>query len=206
MTSSNKLLPPMAMRPAGPFGRPFAAIMEAMNAGSYRETLAALSPRQGDSLLEIGFGTGAFLKLAARRMKSGLLTGVDPSSLMVGLAKRKLSRHSKQFEINLSVGDDESVASSGPLFNSVVAIHSFQFWRAPETTLTRLYHRMTDGGVVCLTLRRHGARPPVWLPNPISRSADETTQTLSLLHSSGYYEAKCYKSTRASDFLIARKR
>lgn len=193
------------MRPAGPFGRPFAAIMEAMNAGSYRETLASLSPRQGDSLLEIGFGTGAFLRLTAGHMKSSRMTGVDPSPLMVDLAKRKLSRFSKRFEINLSVGDDESIANSGPLFSGVVAIHSFQFWRTPKTTLTRLFQRMTDGGVLCLTLRRHGAHPPAWLPNPISRSADETTQTLSLLHSSGFCEAKCYKSTRASDFLIARK-
>lgn len=195
--------PPLPMRPDGFFGRPFALLMEAMNTQAYATTLSILDPPPGSTLLEIGFGTGAFLERAAHSMKKGRLIGVDPSPLMVKMATARLRKFTRRFDIDLRVGDDLSINEPPKSVNRIAALHSFQFWTAPEIALARLRSMLADGGALCLALRNHGKYPPQWLPNPISRSGSETALTLDALKAAGFDRASLAHSTRATDFVSA---
>lgn len=88
----------------------------------------ALAHVVGNRLLEIGFGTGALLTLAAERYT---VVGVDPSREMHRVARRRLARH------RLSVPCVRGLAQALPFFDgafdTVVATFPTVYILAPET-------------------------------------------------------------------------
>ncbi|MEO1188046.1 MAG: class I SAM-dependent methyltransferase [Pseudomonadota bacterium] len=194
---------PLPMRPEGLLGRPFAWLMERLNASTYEFVLNATQVQPNQAVLEIGYGTGAFLRRLAQKAEIGLMAGVDPSPLMHSIASRKL----RQTDINFDIrhGDDSDLDWPDEYFDHVVALHSFQFWEAPERTMRRLMKLLKNGGHIWLCLRDHGSHPPEWLPNPISRSGDEISETLDLLKVSGFKEVFRVPTTRKIDLIAAHK-
>jgi len=178
--------PPLPMRPDGLLGRPFAWLMERMNRQAYQATLKILRPKRGDALLEIGFGTGAFLELAIREIGEGTVCGVDPSPLMVAMASNRLKAFEQRIQLDIREGDDRALGWSDESFDRIVALHSFQFWSDPRVSISKTYDLLKPGGMLCLALRHHGKRAPDWLPNPLSRSGAELPSTLKLLNEVGF--------------------
>jgi SAM-dependent methyltransferase len=164
---------PQAMRPSGRAGRIFGWLMGRLNRKAYRWTVEQLRPAAPRNMLEIGFGTGHLLALAAGSLKLARVAGVDPSELMVETAAKRLRRFRKKIEIDLKHGDDASIAAGGS-FDAIVALHSFQFWPHPAPTLTHLRSLLSPGGRFVLVLRLHPSpRSRKGLPNPLSHGADE---------------------------------
>jgi len=194
---TNTSTPPQPMCPHGVAGRAFARIMERLNAPIYALALDHLDLRAGNALLEIGFGTGRFLELALRRVQPLRLVGLDPSELMCEFAHRRLRRYQSDNEIELLRGDDRDVPGAGR-FDHVVAIHSFQFWRDPGASLRGIHHTLAPGGSVLLALRKHGAEPPAWLPNPISRAGDEVAEIDRTVQAIGFSSLSIAADTRHS--------
>ena len=87
---------PQAMRPSGNVGRVLGWLMRRLNRPAYRWTVEQLRSAHPKSLLEIGFGTGDLLALAAKRLKLARVAGVDPSQLMLDMAKKRLRRFRKK--------------------------------------------------------------------------------------------------------------
>ena len=173
------------MRPSGRIGKIFGWVMGRLNAGAYRWAVAQLEPAKPQNLLEIGFGTGDLLKLAARRLKPRRIAGVDPSELMLETARKKLRRFRKKAEIDLRLGDD-SALPDGP-FDAIVAAHCFQFWSDPHTTLQHLRAMLSPGGRLILVLRRHYSKGVAnWIPNPLSHSGNEVSATIAAAQQAGF--------------------
>lgn len=183
MTDTSK---PQAMEPSGVTGRIFACLMERMNEKAYRWATDRLDNTATHHLHEIGFGTGRFLELAASRLPLTRVTGVDPSELMVARARKRLARRHTSLQIDLRQGTDASGFWAREPLDACVALHSFQFWQKPDETLHRLRDRLHQTGLLVLVLRRHGRNPPAWLPNPVSRSAEEIPETRKLLEKTGF--------------------
>ena len=55
-----------------------------------RETLKRICPHPGDALLDVGCGTGTLLQALSSAFPSAKLTGIDPSSAMLDVARAKL--------------------------------------------------------------------------------------------------------------------
>ncbi|MEO1473555.1 MAG: class I SAM-dependent methyltransferase [Pseudomonadota bacterium] len=176
--------------------------MERVNAPTYSTLLAEIDLRPADALLEIGFGTGAFLRLAADRLQQGFLAGVDPSPLMLKMTKKKLQQTKIAFEVRL--GDDQNLDWTEHKFDHVVALHSFQFWHDPASTLDRISYLLKPNGDLWLCLRNHEDNPPDWLPNPISRSRHEVSETLDLLKRLGFQAVQRVANNQKLDLLHAR--
>ncbi|MCA8901377.1 MAG: class I SAM-dependent methyltransferase [Hyphomonas sp.] len=194
---------PLSMRPDGPMGRPFAKIMERMNAPSYEAVLDALSLQRGEAVLEVGFGTGEFLRRAATRMQAGYLAGVDPAPLMVEMATARLLPAPASLTIELREAGADTFDWPPGTFDAVAAIHSFQFWDAPEAALIHIRALLKPGGRLCLCLREHGKSPPQWLPNPISRAPDETSRLLVLLADCGFSNPHIKSGERRAVLVLA---
>lgn len=186
--------PPLPMRPDGIMGRPFAWIMTRMNARTYTEILKYIAPKSGASVLEIGYGTGEFLARVGQSMQTGLLAGLDPAPLMQSVAIEKLQQSCDHLELDVRKGDDHKMDWPPATFDYVIAIHSFQFWKAPQETLRAIYKQMKPAGTLCFALRQHGKNPPKWLPNPISRSADETKLLMKYLEDCGFIDIQMHAS------------
>ncbi len=73
-------------RLAGQYDRRWSFYIDATT----RETLKRLCPHPGHALLDVGCGTGMFLQALASAFPSVKLTGVDPSSAMLDIARAKL--------------------------------------------------------------------------------------------------------------------
>ncbi|HXM00230.1 MAG TPA: class I SAM-dependent methyltransferase [Rhizomicrobium sp.] len=182
MDDTNKRLP-QAMRPRGRIGRIFGWLMARMNKSAYRWTVEQLRAAHPKSLLEIGFGTGHLLSLATRKLKLTRVTGVDPSDLMVGTAQKRLRRFRKKAAIELKRGDDTALPMEGA-FDAIAALHSFQFWTHPATTLAHIRALLAPNGRFVLVLRVAGKRKNA--PNPLSRGADEVSQAIAAAQSAGF--------------------
>jgi cyclopropane fatty-acyl-phospholipid synthase-like methyltransferase len=176
-----------AMRPRGRTGKIFGWLMDRANKPAYRWVVDQLKPAPPKSLLEIGFGTGALLRMAAKKLKPEKIAGVDPSGLMLETAQKKLRKFAKRkkdrIAVDLKNGDDTLLPKDGP-YDAILALHSFQFWSHPATTLAVLHSMIAPGGKLVLVLRLHGKRAKV--PNPLSRGPDEITAVAHALQDSGF--------------------
>lgn len=197
-SSSILINPPAAKRCLWPH---FSWLIERMYATADDAALAALQLAPGNALLEIGFGAGAFLEIAAHRMKYGAIAGVDPEPVMVKMAQGKLSAFESCFTIDLRCADDRNLPWPGAHFDRIAAIHSFQFWENPASSLRSLKALLRSDGILCLALRKYGEHPPEWLPNPLARQSDATAQTIRCLTEAGFRDVECFLSLSSSDII-----
>jgi ubiquinone/menaquinone biosynthesis C-methylase UbiE len=168
--------------------------------------LALIDPAPKETLLEIGFGTGALLSLLAPRIRDGLLAGLDVSELMVRQAQRRLQPFTSLVRLDLRHGSDRDIDWPTGYFSHVAALHSFQFWSEPDATLKAVRKVLQPGGQFTLILRSHARHKPEWLPNPISRSADEIAGTVAVLERAGFDQITRHADTGSSAAITARAR
>lgn len=171
------------MRPRGRIGRVFGWLMGRKNKPAYRWTVDQLRGTHPKSMLEIGFGTGHLLSLAAKKLKPSRLDGVDPSELMLETAQKRLRKFRKKAEVHLTLGDDSAIPVTGT-YDAIVALHSFQFWSHPATTLAHIRSLLSPSGRFVLVLRLHGKRAKT--PNPLSRAGDEVSQAINAAQQAGF--------------------
>ena len=177
---------PQPMRPSGTVGKVFGWIMARINAPSYRWTVEQLKPVQPKSFLEIGFGTGHLLALVAKTFKPAKIAGVDPSPLMVETARKRLRRFRKKMQIELKQGDDSTLPKDGP-YDAIAALHCFQFWAHPATSLAEIRHLLSPNGRFVLVLRvGFSRRVAKEIPNPISREPNEISEVCKAAEQAGF--------------------
>jgi SAM-dependent methyltransferase len=183
ITQDNEKLP-QARRPSGFTGRIFGWLMTSLNKKAYRWAVEQLKPASPASYLEIGFGTGAQIELAIRKLSVKKAAGVDPSPLMLETAEKRLKRYRKKTEIDLKLGDDNSLPA-GP-FDAIAAMHSFQFWRNPDATLAHIRSMLAPKGRFVVALRRLGRSARRDVPNPLSRMPDEISTACAAFEKAGF--------------------
>jgi ubiquinone/menaquinone biosynthesis C-methylase UbiE len=88
----------------------------------------ALAHAAGDRLLEIGFGTGALLTLAAERYA---VVGLDPSREMHRVARRRLAR--RRLFVPRVRGRAQALPFAAGVFDTVIATFPTAYVLAPET-------------------------------------------------------------------------
>ena len=179
-----KLSFPLPQRPDGIRGRVFGIVMEWLNSPSYRAAFDACDLQPSQRLLEIGFGTGAFLELVVKHSPDTSVAGVDPSETMYQVALRRLKKLPDIDLAQIRTGLDHPLPWPNNAFNVVIAIHSFQFWENPEKSISEICRVLAPGGRLVFVLRSH-PHPPNWLPNPISRSPEEVNELIGLLEQFG---------------------
>jgi len=69
-----------------------------------REIAAALAPREGERILDVGCGTGLLTAAVARRHRGGEVIGIDASAPMIRIAQRK--RGGERCRFQLAVAED----------------------------------------------------------------------------------------------------
>ncbi len=177
---------PQAMEPRGLTGRVFGWMMERLNAPTYEAVIRIMAPANGYAVLDVGFGTGAMLARLADHIAVGTLAGIDPSALMVETARVRLQRYKPDFRVDLQEGTVARLPWADQSFDTVTALHSFQFWEDPGAGLSEAARVLRHGGKAVFVLRDHGKKPPQWLPNPLSRAGDEAQALKGLLRQAGF--------------------
>jgi ubiquinone/menaquinone biosynthesis C-methylase UbiE len=131
--------------------------------------LAALAVNPADRILEIGFGHGRTLQKLVAAAPSGFVAGLDHSSEMYEMARRRCAPLLETGRLELHLGDSQAIPYPDAHFDKVLAVHTLYFWDNPNAHLRELHRVMRSNGICVL-----GFRPK---EDPQAASFPETVYT-----------------------------
>ncbi|MDQ3562667.1 MAG: class I SAM-dependent methyltransferase [Pseudomonadota bacterium] len=116
-------------------------------------TVALLEISTRDAILEVGFGPGQAVELAARKATEGLIAGVDHSAEMVAAASRPNKIGIASGQIDLRVGTVMELPYRDSLFDKAFSINCIYFWENPVAGLRELHRVLKPQGRLAITVR-----------------------------------------------------
>lgn len=132
-------------------------------------TLDLLDIQSTDAILEVGFGAGQGIKLAAEKATNGCVMGVDLSDVMVRVAARRNARQVKTGRVMLSQGNITFLPFGDEQFDKIMTIHTMYFWSEPSQVLRELYRVLKREGrlVITFSTGKINARGEVEIWSPL---------------------------------------
>ena len=148
----SKLLAPHFRKPSGLLGWYAARTMSQRNVTRTQWTIDACDIRPGHVVLEIGFGPGYGLAMAAERAAEGTVYGLDFSSFMVKMAARKNRGLVAAERVVLVKGDLSPAPFQNDFFDRIFAVNVAYFWPKPLAELSEIKRILKPGGRAVLYL------------------------------------------------------
>ena len=115
-------------------------------------TIAELQISPTDRVLELGFGAGRGVALAAEQAYRGRVVGIDLSTAMVQAARRRNKAAIEAGRVTLLKGDVEALPFASEQFDKIFSIHTFYFWPEPLRIIEELSRILRPDGMLMLTL------------------------------------------------------
>jgi len=131
-------------KPVGFFGRLLARCMAFGHRDFYRNTARMLDLKKDDKYLEIGFGSGIFIKKYVSNVAK--ISGIDYSEDMVTLASAVNSALVKSGKADFRHGNAASLPWRDNEFTAVAAIETFFFWSEPDKALQEIFRVLASKG------------------------------------------------------------
>ena len=139
-----------AAKPVGLFGRINARIMAIAHRTIYKNVAAALNLQPEDDYLEVGCGSGIFMRSYASHVQS--ITGLDHSEDMVKLASHYNRRRNSAGTAEFRQGDASELPWSNETFSAAAAIGTFMFWEKPLGSLKEINRVLRPEGRLVISL------------------------------------------------------
>jgi SAM-dependent methyltransferase len=142
--------------PEGHYGQVVSAyaglIFESVN----HWTVANMAIQPGESVLEVGFGTGLAIAKMLADGRAAHIVGLDNSPLMVQNARKTFAPAIDAGGLTIIKGDVCRLPDFGRKFDKIVAINTTMYW--PEAQLVpilrNLRHCLAPGGVLFISFQR----------------------------------------------------
>jgi ubiquinone/menaquinone biosynthesis C-methylase UbiE len=185
-------------RPSGVMGRVAGAMMAAVNTPLVKMVTTAVAATDGERILDIGFGPGVSLVLLARAAPAAMVTGIDPSPVMVRMARRRTAGLADQPDIRL--GTAASLPWPDGAFDVVCATNSVQLWQPLPASLSEVARVLRPGGRLVLGVHERAVLPA---GGTAGRHFDQ--RLLPALQSAGFTDVDAgYRPTRGGQALVCR--
>ncbi len=133
-------------KPAGDFAPEIAVKMDIANKPLYELTLDTMQVANGDTILEIGFGSGKFFEKLFTAANNLMVYGIDYSAEMVELAKRHNPEPVSSGRLQLVTGSSDKLPYPDQSFDKVFCNMVIFFWDQPENHLKEIYRVLKPGG------------------------------------------------------------
>jgi ubiquinone/menaquinone biosynthesis C-methylase UbiE len=131
-------------KPTGFFGKLLARGMAWGHKDFYKNTAKMLNLKHDDKYLEIGFGSGLFIKKYVSHVSR--IAGIDISEDMVELASSINKDLIESGKVEFKQGDVASLPWNDNEFSVVVGIETFFFWPEPLKSLKEVFRVLAPGG------------------------------------------------------------
>ena len=117
--------------------------MQKWFASGQAKTVDILSLREGDSLLDVGCGTGWAVTYAAGKLSKGKACGIDLSPGMIAQARKTAAEFSN---VEFHVADAEAIPYPDGTFDAIVCTHSFHHYSNPVEALREMKRVLVRDG------------------------------------------------------------
>ncbi len=131
-------------KPTGFFGRLLAKGMARGHKEFYKNTLRAINPKKDDKYLEIGFGSGIFIKKHMSHVSK--IAGIDHSEDMIKLASNINRKLVESGKAEFKLGNASLLPWADNKFTIVAAIEVFFFLNKTEETINEIFRVLKPGG------------------------------------------------------------
>ena len=134
----------------------------------------------GDSrIVEVGFGPGVGVRLAAARVRRGLVAGVDPSSMMVRRARWRNRDAVRRGRVDLRRGTVDALPWLDGTFTHAWSVNTFFEWPDKVAGLAEVARVLRSGGRLALTTQARWA-------HDAAEVREATRDVLALLAEAGF--------------------
>jgi len=173
------LIARQSRRPSGWLGEIVARVMAFKTEPANRIAVRELAVQAGETVLEVGCGHGRTLARLAEA-PSGFLAGIDPSDVMVRLARRRLQCWIDAGRVDVSFASSAKIPHPDARFDATLAVHVVYFWNEPQADLGEIRRVLRPGGRALLVYRPRDERTLSSLPASVYalRSVDEIERLL----------------------------
>ncbi len=175
--------------PSGWLGRVVAWRLDISNQEANEWTLSVLNIKPFDRVLEVGFGSGRTLKIAAGKLIEGSISGVDSSRSMLKIAQRTNAWHLNHARMELKLGEVENLSYPDNHFDKVYSVQVINYLPEPLVGLQEIHRVTKPGGRMALFFeakekfdRLHGLIDGIYRPY----SGDEV---LAMIREAGFSHA-----------------
>ncbi len=132
--------------PTGEMGEQVGKKMAEFNAEANGWTLELLEIKPRDRVLEIGFGPGETLALAAKEATKGTVAGIDFSETMLAVAQKRNQEAIESGHMELVKAEASSIPFPETSFDRVYAANVLYFWSNPVMELREIYRILKPKG------------------------------------------------------------
>ncbi|HKY34897.1 MAG TPA: methyltransferase domain-containing protein [Polyangiaceae bacterium] len=174
-----------ASSPRGPFGWLLGRIWRFEHRRVNQHTLAVLGIEPGQSVLELGCGSGMALAEATGQAGGGRVLGLDVSETMVAMATRRNRRAVEQGIASIRQIDGVNLDLEPRSFDRIFSVHTLYFWKNPPEILRQLRESLRNQGRLVLTSRPDGPEIPARFRDPTYRFYTEA-EVETLLQQAGF--------------------
>ncbi|MEV6579904.1 class I SAM-dependent methyltransferase [Streptomyces sp. NPDC051582] len=161
---TQRLLTKAFGRPSGLLGRLGGRLMAHGNAATELHAVALAEPGEQDVVLVVGPGPGVGLEAAARRCAH--VIGVDPSGVMLAMARRRCASPIARGRLHLAAGSAARTGAADAAVDVVISVNNLQLWPDVPAGLTELHRVLRPGGRLLLAAHEK------WLPADLTTLAN----------------------------------
>lgn len=141
-------------RPSGVCGMIVSKIMKKGNRCEYERLLPELDIKDGDRILEIGFGHGLGLNMICSN-NDCFVTGIDFSRLMFNESTSRNKKYIKSNKLVLDYGDYLRHEYPSESFDKIFFINVIYFWSDLEKPFMKIFRELKQSGRMCLFMAKH---------------------------------------------------
>ncbi len=179
-------------KPAGVLGRIVARGMAWGHRDFYKNTARIIDLAPEDKYLEVGFGSGLFIKKYARHVSE--IAGIDYSEDMVSLAKAINNDLVNSKRADFRQGDVISLPWSSERFSAVACIETFYFWKDPLSALSEIFRVLKFGGrlIIEMAYNKDDGLNHAKDIEKMSLKLYSDAEMKEVLESSGFEDVECF--------------